>query len=234
AGARASLLESSGAPAAARMLDSGRDVQAVALSPDHRLLAVAAADGTLRLWGLSRPGHPARVATVAELGRTHPLYAAAFSPDGKLLAAGRADDTVRLWHVADPAKPRLAAMLTGPAHAVDAVAFSPDGDELAAGSYDDRVWLWNITKPAKPMLARKLTGATDWIMAVAFSPDGNVLAASGRDGQLRLWDTATGVPLAVIPQPQPVTSLTWDGPHLVVTGDADGYARAWHLPAPDL
>ncbi len=325
AGARASLLESSGAPAAARMLDSGRDVQAVALSPDHRLLAVAAADGTLRLWGLSRPGHPARVATVAELGRTHPLYAAAFSPDGKvlaaagkdkvvrlwditdplhpmplgrltgpantvyslafspqggllaagsadtkvwlwnvtdparpvpaggpltgasgyvqavafspdghLLAAGSADDTVRLWHVADPAKPRLAVRLAGPAHAVDAVAFSPDGDELAAGSYDDRVWLWRITKPAKPMLVQKLTGATDWIMAVAFSPDGNVLAASGSDGQLRLWDTATGVPLAVIPQPQPVTSLTWDGPHLVVTGDADGYARAWHLPAPDL
>ena len=64
AGALASLLESSGAPAAARMFDSDRDVQAVALSPDHRLLAVAAADGTLRLWRCLRarpPGYsPAR------------------------------------------------------------------------------------------------------------------------------------------------------------------------------
>ncbi len=326
AGALASLLESSGAPAAARMLDSGRDVQAVALSPDRQLLAVAAADGTLRLWNVSHPGHPARIDTVAEEGHTHPLYAAAFSPngqvlaaageegtvqlwnvtdprhptplgqpltgpkntvyslafspvggllaaasadtkvwlwnvsdpthpaltggplagasgfvqavafspDGHLLAAGSADDTVRLWNVADPAKPRLAARLAGPAHAVDAVAFSPGGDELAAGSYDNKVWLWRITDPTKPTPAGKLTGATDWIMAVAFSPDGKMLAAAGSDGQLRLWDTATGAPVAVIPQPQPVTSLVWDGAHLLITGDADGYVRAWHLPAPDL
>jgi WD40 repeat protein/transcriptional regulator with XRE-family HTH domain len=325
-GALASLLESSGAPAAARMFDSDRDVQAVALSPDHRLLAVAAADGTLRLWNVSRAGHPARIGTVAEVGRTHPLYAAAFSPDGRvlaaagedgkvrlwnvtdpqhpmrlgqaltgpkntiyslafspqggllaagsadttvrlwnvtdpahpvpvggpltgatgyvqavafspdghLLAAGSADHTVRLWNMTDPARPRLAAKLTGPADAVDSVAFSPGGGELAAGGYDDLVWLWRITKPAKPVLAHKFTGATNWIMAVAFSPDGTVLAAGGSDGQVRLWNAATGAALAVIPHPQPVTTLAWDGPHLLVTGDADGYVRAWHLPVPDL
>jgi WD40 repeat protein len=51
---------------------------------------------------------------------------------------------------------------------------------------------------------------------------------------VRLWSTATGAPLAVIPQPQPVTSLAGDGPDLLVAGDADGYVRAWHLPVPEL
>ena len=51
---------------------------------------------------------------------------------------------------------------------------------------------------------------------------------------MRLWNAATGAPLAVIPHPQPVTTLAWDGPRLLVTGDADGYVRAWHLPVPDL
>ena len=325
AGALASLLESSGAPAAARMFDSDRDVQAVALSPDHRLLAVAAADGTLRLWHVSGAGRPAMIGTVVALGRTDPLYATAFSPngqvlaaagedktvrlwnvtdpqhpvlldrltgpkntvyslafspvggllaagsadqtvwlwhvtdpahpvqasgpltgasgyvqavafspDGHLLAAGSADHAVWLWNVADPAKPRLATKLTGPGAAVDSVAFSPDGRKLAAGSYDHKVWLWRISKPAKPVLVRRFTGATSWIMAVAFSPDGKVLAGAGSDGQARLWNTATGAPVAVIPQPQPVTALGWDGAGLLFTGDADGYVRAWHLPVPDL
>jgi WD40 repeat protein/transcriptional regulator with XRE-family HTH domain len=324
-GALASLLESSGTPAAARMFDSDRDVQAVALSPDHRLLAVAAADGTLRLWDVHRPGHPAMIGTVPALGRTHPLYAAAFSPnghvlaaagedgmvrlwnvteprhprlldrfagpkntiyslafspvggllaagsadttvwlwnvtdpahpvqasgpltgasgyvqavafspDGRLLAAASADTTVRLWNVADPAKPRLATKLTGPGGAVDSVAFSPDGRELAAGSYDHKVWLWRVTKPTKPVFLMHFTGATDWIMAVAFSPDGKVLAGAGSDGQARLWNSSSGAPLAVIPQPQPVTSLAWGGPGLLFTGDADGYVRGWHLPVPGL
>jgi WD40 repeat protein/transcriptional regulator with XRE-family HTH domain len=327
AGARASLLESSGAPSGARLFDSDGVVQAVALAGDHRLLAVAAADGTLRLWNVSRPGRPALIRTVVELGRQDPQYAVtfspgghvlaaagadgavrlwnvadpshpkrlgtpltgprstvyslAFSPDGRLLAEGSADETVRLWNVSDPAhpvaegapltgftgyvhavafsphgrllaagsadktvrlwdvsdphRPRLAAKpLTGPTDIVNSIAFSPDGKDLAAGGNDDKVWRWNIANPAKPSRLSRLSGATNWVMAVAFSPGGQVLAEGGSDDQVRLWSTETGAPLAVIPEPQPVTSLTWDGPGTLITGDADGYVRAWRVPVPEL
>ncbi|HEY2306460.1 MAG TPA: helix-turn-helix domain-containing protein [Streptosporangiaceae bacterium] len=321
-----SLLESTAAPMAARMRDSAMVVQAVALAPGRHLLAVAAADGTLRLWNLAVPGHPAPIGTLVDLGRDDPLYAAAFSPngqvlaasgfdhkvrlwnvsnprhpvrlsvltgpastvyslafspdghvlaagsadktvwlwkvtdpahpipaggpltgptsyveavafspDGHLLAAGSADDTVWLWDVADPAKPRLATKpLTGPAGIVDAVAFSPDGRALVVGSRDDKVWRWDITDPARPARGPPLKGATDWVNAVAYSPGGQVLAEAGADGKVRLWNAATGAPLGMLPQPQPVTSLAWDGPGMLVTGDADGYARAWPVPPPEL
>jgi WD40 repeat protein len=320
-----SLLESAGAPMATRMQDSAMVVQSVALAPGRHLLAVAAADGTLWLWSLAEPGHPARIGRVAALGRDDPLYTAAFSPDGQvlaaagadgtvrlwrvtdprhpvqlspltgpastvyslafspdgrllaagsadhtvrlwnvaspahpvpaggaltgaknyveavafspdghLLAAGSADGTVRLWDVTDPVRPRLAAKLTGPAGIVDAVAFSPDGRNLVAGSRDYKVWRWNITHPGGPVRERPLKGATDWVNAVAYSPGGQVLAEAGADGKVRLWNAATGAPLGILPQPQPVTSLAWDGPGLLVTGDADGYARAWPLPDPEL
>jgi WD40 repeat protein len=117
---------------------------------------------------------------------------------------------------------------------VDAVAFSPDGHTLVAGSRDDKVWRWDITDPAKPARGPPLTGATDWVNAVAFSPGGQVLAEAGADGKVRLWNAATGAPLGMLPQPQPVTSLAWDGPGMLVTGDADGYARAWPVPPPEL
>jgi WD40 repeat protein/transcriptional regulator with XRE-family HTH domain len=331
AGALASLLESSGVPMAARILDSDRDVQAVALSRNHSLLAVAAGDGTLKLWNVSQPGHPRRIGTVVHLGPFDPLYAAAFSPDGdilaaagadgtvsmyrvtnprhpvpvggtltglpgspntiyslafssngallaagsaddtvrlwnvadpahpvraggpltgatgyvqsvafspdgKLLAAGSADDTVRLWNVANPAKPVLADSkpLTGPAGTVDAVAFSPDGQMLAAGSYDAKVWLWNVTNPAKPAGEKPFRGATNRVMTVAFSPGGQMLAEGGSDGRVLVWNVASHALLGAFAHPQPVTSVAWDGPGLLIDGDADGYVRAWRMPPPGL
>jgi WD40 repeat protein/transcriptional regulator with XRE-family HTH domain len=328
AGALASLLESSGVPMAARMLDSDRDVQSVALSHNHRLLAVAAADGTLKLWNVSRPGHPSWTDTVVDLGRFDELYAVAFSPNGqivaaagadgtvslyrvtnprhpvpvggtltgptntiyslafspngallaagsadddaqlwnvadpahpfrvggpltgatgyvqavafnpdsKLLAAGSADHTVRLWNVANPAKPVPAGKnpLTGPDGTVDAVAFSPNGQTLAAGSYDDKVWSWNVSNPAKPVLGKPFTGATNWIMSVAFSPNGQMLAEGGSDGRVLVWNVATHALLGAFPHPQPVTSVLWDGPGLLIDGDADGYVRGWRMPPPGL
>jgi WD40 repeat protein len=330
--ARSSLLESSGTPAAARLIDSLGVVEAVALSPDHRLLAVAAADGTLRLWDVASPGHPFPVGAPLLRASNTPLYATAFSPNGqvlaaagaskrvmlwdvrrpgrprmaaeltgpastvysvafgpggRVLAAGSADKTVRLWDIADLSRPAPLATLTGPGGYVQAVAFSPDGATLAAGgqagpagqagqvavwavrdpahpaslgrpldgpagpvysvafspdggllaagSQDKKVWLWRVGGAGRPQPAGPpLTGATDWVNAVAFSPDGASLAAGSSDGDVQVWQVAGGRLTADLPQPQPVTSLAWDGGGRLISGDADGTVRTWTLPTPVL
>ena len=329
ADARSSLLESTGSPAEARLIDTTGVVQALSLSPSHRVLAVAAADGTLRLWNVTSPDHPVLLgARLLPANRQEPLYAVAFSPgggllaaagagrdvllwnmrqpdhparlpsltgpsstvyslafsdrgsllaagsadktvrlwnvsdpahpqpsgkpltgpasavqsvafspDGRTLAAGSADKTVRLWNVTDPAHPAaLGQPLTGPAEQVNSVSFSPDGRTLAAGGQDHKVWLWNVSTPGRPVRDGVLTGASDWVNAVAFSPDGRDLAAGSSDDRVLVWNLASRTPTltAVLPQPQPVTSLAWDtGGHLVA-GDADGLVRDWTLPTPVL
>jgi WD40 repeat protein/transcriptional regulator with XRE-family HTH domain len=340
--ARGSLLTSSDAPLAARLLGPADAVQAVAVSPDHQLLAAAAADGTVRLWNIARPDHPVSLGppfvrqkqalyalafspsgtVLAEAGAgdqvqlwnvTRPsrparlgapltgpagtVYTMAFSPSGATLAAGSTDDAVRLWTLgpggappAPPARPvvlhpagssaatfvqavafspsgtelaagttdgtvarwalpgtkrsgqgpgtqgRPAALptplptLSGPADVVFAVAFSPDGHTVAAGSKDKSVWLWDVTDPARPRLKSSFTKATSWINAVAFSPRGILLADGSSDGSARVLNVATGRPVATLPDPDPVTTVAWDGWQHLVTGAADGSVRVWSLP----
>jgi WD40 repeat protein/transcriptional regulator with XRE-family HTH domain len=325
--ATASLLESTGSPSAARIVDSSGIVQSVSTSPDHKLLAAAGADGTLRLWNVAAPGHAMLISTLLQADSVHPLYTTAFSPDGKILAtagagqvvklwnvsnpahplplstpltgptstvysiafspdgktiaAGSNDKTVRLWNVSDPARPvPLGRPLTGPAAAVQSVAFAPGGTVLAAGSADKTVRLWNVaslsrpvplpggplTGPAsmvtgvafsprdnllaaasqddkvwlwkmgagKPVPDGTLAGATNWVNTVAFSPDGAALAAGTSEARVLVWSMATRSLTAALPQPQPVTTVTWDGTGLLAAADADGTASIWTLPTPVL
>jgi WD40 repeat protein len=238
--AQASLLESTGAPAAARLIDSAGVVQSVSLSPDHRLLAVAAADGTLRLWDLAQLGHPVPLGP-ALLGKSSdPVYTAAFSPDGRVLAVAGAARQVLLWNVADPSHPvRLGAPLTGPGSTVYSVAFSPDGDVLAAGSADDTVRLWNVTDPAHPVpLGRPLTGPHGYVESVAFSPDGDVLAAGSADDTVRLWNVTDPAHPAPLGRPLTgpanlVTSVAFspDG-RLLAAGSYDHKVWLWNVAQP--
>ena len=107
--ATVALLESTDAAAAARIADSSGIVQAVAVSPDRRLLAAAGADGTLRLWNVTDPGHATPVGQPLQPANSDlPLYTVAFSPDGKVLAAAGAGREVKLWNVSNPAQPGAA------------------------------------------------------------------------------------------------------------------------------
>ncbi|HWG62724.1 MAG TPA: helix-turn-helix domain-containing protein [Streptosporangiaceae bacterium] len=194
ADARASLLEASGSPSAARLVDSGGVVESVSLSPGsrgRRVLAVAAADGTLRLWDLSRPGQPRALGAPLLPRSNSPLYATAFSPDGDLLAAAGAGHTVALWDVRDTNHPvEIGKPLTGPASTVYSVAFSPGGDVLAAGSADRTIRLWRVAPDGKATPAAKLTGPASFVQSVAFSPDGATLAAGSADKTVRLWNVS--------------------------------------------
>ncbi len=206
--ALSSLLDSSGAPQAARLLDSAGTASAVTLSRDRTVLAVAAGDGTLRLWNVTRPGRPSPMGPpVARLRSA--LCATAFGPSGRLLAAAGADDRIRLWDTADPRRPRPESPpLTGPAGNVYGLAFSPDSRLLAAGSADHTVRLWDTSSPGHPKPVATLTGPTGYVASVAFSPDGTALAAGSADGTVRLWRlTRSGNP-GPVPLGRPLTGPT--------------------------
>jgi WD40 repeat protein len=240
ADARASLLESSGSPAEARLIDSTGVVQAVSLSPDHHTLAVADADGTLRLWNVSQPDHPVPLGVrLLPVNRQDPLYAVAFSPDGGLLAAAGAGRDVLLWDMRAPGRPGRLESLTGPAKTVYSLAFSTSGSLLAAGSADETVRLWNVSDPSHPRAAGKpLTGAGGYVQAVAFSPDGSTLAAGSADDTVRLWNVsdpshprALGRPLTGPAEVVDAVAFSPDG-RTLAAGSQDHKVWMWNVTTP--
>jgi WD40 repeat protein/tetratricopeptide (TPR) repeat protein len=163
-------------------------VEAVAFSPDGKVLATASRDNTARLWDAvsHKPVGPPPVGPPREYLRA--LEAVAYSPDGKILATASRDKTARLWDTVTR-KPVGPPMEHG--GIVTAVAFSPDGNVLATASLDKtaRLWVASTGRPIGPPLQHN-----GRVSAVAFRPDGKILATGTYDGKTRLWDPVTCKP----------------------------------------
>ena len=161
----------------------GGPVTAVRFGGDGRWLASAAADGSLNLWDLARPGlHPTPL-------RGHDLSIAAlrFSPEadpGHLLSWGQGEPA-RLWRLPDPgADPLVLRAPVGPL--VMGMAVSADGRWIASSSdSDDRLALWSTQDLRAPAHMLAVPG---FARSIAFSPDGRWMAAKSQDqGRISLW-----------------------------------------------
>ena len=203
-------------------------VDAVAFSPDGKLLATGNGDGYVRLWN---PATEQAIGAPLPADPQDGVGSVAFSPDGKLLASAGGDGYVRLWN---PATRQAigAPLLADSGGGVTAVAFSPDGTLLATAGGDGTVRLWNpaTRQPAgAPLRAATVRGGVN---AVAFSPDGTLLATAGGDGTVRLWNPAThrqiGRPLTG--HAGEITSVAFspDGKLLASAGGDDGTVRLWN------
>jgi WD40 repeat protein len=72
-------------------------VEALALSPDNKLLATGAADNTIKLWDRATG---AEVATLT--GHANPIVSLVFTPDSKMLVSSGYEAALRLWEVSPP------------------------------------------------------------------------------------------------------------------------------------
>jgi len=196
----------------------------LAFSPDGKLLASGAGDGSVLVWEAAT-GRGMRL-----LGRhAGDVRSVAFSLNGQLLASASYDGTVRLWEMTTG---RLDRVLEGHSDFVRAVAFSPDGKLVASGSKDKTIVLWDVETGEK---LRTLKGHTDWINSLAFSPDGTLLASGSLDrgdhDTVKLWDVVTGRNLRTL---QGHTKHVWavafhpDGRQLA-SASSDGTVRLWDV-----
>ncbi|PYI89379.1 MAG: hypothetical protein DME26_01410, partial [Verrucomicrobia bacterium] len=117
------------------------DPQAIALSPDGRLLACQVAGSLIRVWEW-----PDGQEVAILKGHRQYIHNLVFAPDGKTLASCSNDGTVRLWNVRlaqETAILRIVPTGTkGTNIRVWDLAFSPDGNTLAAYAGNGTLKVW--------------------------------------------------------------------------------------------
>ena len=163
----------------------GQQVQAVAFSPNGRLIANAVSDGSVWM----RDASDGRVLFRLQ-DHTARILGVAFSPDGQYFASGGADQMVNLYRISTtPDGLVIAVRLLVLAHAdwVNDLAFSPNGDILAVATLGGRGgYLWRI--PQGELLSLVLDNSMYMnFLSLAFSPDGSLLAAATGEGGVRIW-----------------------------------------------
>jgi hypothetical protein len=189
-----------------------------ALSPVADLLAVAGADGAIRLWDLrSRArAHVLRTDLHRRSGHDAAALALGFSPDGTLLASAHVDGVVHLW---DMAKGAEVPVRLRHDESVGALAFSPDGATLATGSLDASLRLWDVGAALAGEARRELVRQPSGVTALAWAGGGEWLLTGHASRVLRLIDPFRGKLLATIRGPEALVNillLSPDGQHMAV------------------
>jgi serine/threonine protein kinase len=195
-------------------------VNAIAISPNGKILASGSDDKTIKIWNLTT----GKVIRNLE-GHSDSVQALAISPNGKILVSGSDDNTIKIWNLESG---QLIRTLIGHKFWVRSLAISSDGRNLASGSFDKTIKLWQLNQNAP---ARTLTGNTNTITSVAFSPDNTTLASTSRDRTIKLWDVASGEVIRTLTgHSNTVTSIAFspDGMTLV-SASRDRTIKIWDL-----
>lgn len=167
----------SGAKMKLKAVDRGV-VNAVAFSPDGKLLAGGANGTGIKLWDVAT----GEVKLTLE-GHPYGTEALAFSPDGSMLVSG--SEKVRLWDVKTG---RLIREMDEKKILVDSlgvqdVGFSPDGKSIASAG--DHLIIWDV-ETGNPI---KQFESGSYV--VALSPDGKSIASATSE-KVKLFDIETG------------------------------------------
>jgi WD40 repeat protein/serine/threonine protein kinase len=190
---------------------------APAFSPDGRLVAAGAADGSVIVAPADGGGE-----SFILRGHKAQVNSVCFSNNPDTLVSAGDDTEVLLWSLRTPQNPRA---LPGHSKFVERVLFSPDGRLAASCGWDGLVILRSPGKD-KP---DRIIDCGGPVSVLAFSPCSSKILAAGSGFQPGVWDISGGFKLASLGDPGlRVNSavFTPDGKR-VISSSENGSVKVW-------
>ncbi len=204
----------------------------VEYAPGGERFAVAAASGSIHVWGgeLSAPEYV--------LEQEGGVGQVAWGPSGARLVSAGTGGGVLLWTLEAGVPPGETRTLRerdattlhrGPGPSP--IAWSPDGARIAIGGRDHAIHIVTLGSGGAPAPAGRLEGHAQPPFRLAFSHDGARLASIAGDGAARLWTVdGGGAPLLLGGHAGNMSSVAWSpDDRRVATTDEAGVARLWSV-----
>jgi U3 small nucleolar RNA-associated protein 12 len=180
-----------------------------------------------------------------------PLPSSSTSTSPRIFAVAYQDGSIRLWSFdsAAPRDPTEIVTFNGHKKSITQLTFDNDGSRLASGGTEGEIVLWD--RLAEVGLFR-LKGHRAPITGLAFIPHPELgttshagfLASTAKDGYLKLWDLSTQhcVQTVVVGKGEVLSLVAQEedgeedgsGRWILLSGSADGEAKAWVVKNEDL
>ncbi|MCV6638501.1 hypothetical protein [Candidatus Albibeggiatoa sp. nov. NOAA] len=155
-------------------------VDAVAFSPDGKMLASGGFDNSVYLWDVQTGEQLSHA-----IAHDDWVKAVAFSADGKILASGSCDNSIVLWDISDSDN-SLIPKQTIYGHKADVtdLAFSADSKVLVSSGDDKVIRYWEVETLGN---IATLSDHTDYVNSIAFTPDEKMLVSASGDDTVKVW-----------------------------------------------
>jgi WD40 repeat protein len=207
-------------------------VNAVAFSPDNKMLVSTGPDATLRLWNVET----GKLARKIDDYTGYNGITLAYNDDGSRILEGTSNGALNIW---EPDNKRLGSGLaiggpiaSGPA---TSVAFSADGRIAAFAGSNREIQIFRTTYMSqRNKVFASFRGHTGVITSMAFLDDGQRLVSASADKSIRLWES--GKPARFFKgHSSPATSIAASlNGQLIASGSDGGAILIWDVESGNL